>query len=285
MAIVVHEKNQSRPLKEGQETTYEFFVTGTNEASEAIEAVKQYISVAISPPAGMAALPPVARIVKSDSNTDNSRIDVSVDYVNETLDCVDLQRQKNIEEYSRQLSFNFSTGNSQQMYVANSSRVYPSSAAPDFGDAINVQHDSDGKINVMGLNVEETVGSFSVTVMRPSVTVSYLRTVCRTVGRVNSGSIWGFEAGELRFMGASGSQNSPDGPWTVTYNFAVSENQTNLTIGGISGITKKGWEYLWPYFEYSKDETAKIIVKKPKHIFVQEIFKTADFSQLKITNV
>jgi len=282
MAIEVHEKNESRPLKDNQETTYEFFVTGTSDSSEAIEAVRQYIQIYITPPTGMVPLAPIARVVKADASEDNSRIDVSVDYVNGNSDYPELAKLKQIEDYSNQLSFNFATANSNTMYVANATTAYPSAGAPDFKGAINVVHDSDGKLQVNGLPVDEMAGSFSISVTRPNVTMGYLRTLMRAMGKVNSDGIWGFSAGELRFTGVSGTQNSSSGAWQISYTFAVSENQTGLTVGGISGISKKGWEYMWPYFEYEKDSTAKILVKKPKVVYVQQVFKTTAFSSLEI---
>jgi len=283
MAIEVHEKNQSRPLKDNQETTYEFFVTGTSDSSEAIEAVRQYIQIYITPPTGMVPLAPVARVVKADASEDNSRIDVSVDYVNGNSDYPELAKLKQIEDYSNQLSFNFATANSILLQVALNTTGYAPSGetAPDLKGCINVTNDN-GNPEVKGISLDEMAGSFSISVTRPSVTMGYLRTLMRAMGKVNSDDIWGFSAGELRFIGVSGNQNSSSGSWRINYTLAVSENQTGLTVGGISGIEKKGWEYMWPYFEIQKDATAKILVKNPLAIYVQQIYRTTAFSTLEV---
>jgi len=46
------------------------------------------------------------------------------------------------------------------------------------------------------------------------------------------------------FLGATGSERGegPDDDWEITFRFAANPNQTGLSVGSISGISKKGWK-------------------------------------------
>lgn len=82
-----------------------------------------------------------------------------------------------------------------------------------------------------------------------SLNQSYIKSVAGITGSVNTDSFLGFDADELLFLGATCSQGAnSDGTSSetdATYQFAASKNATGLTISGISGIDKKGWEYSW----------------------------------------
>lgn len=95
--------------------------------------------------------------------------------------------------------------------------------------------------------------------------------------RTNTDLFYGFAPGTLLFLGASGSQQGVKS-WDVTYQFAFSENVTNLTVGGITGINKKGWEYLW--FVYRKFEVNSHVVQRPWRGYVERVCETASFSTL-----
>jgi len=58
-------------------------------------------------------------------------------------------------------------------------------------------------------------------------------------GRVNQAAFKGFAAGEVLFLGASGSKRG-DGDWEITFNYAASPNVTNLPVGSITVASKKG---------------------------------------------
>ena len=64
--------------------------------------------------------------------------------------------------------------------------------------------------------------------------------------------------------------------------FAASPNVQNLTIGGINGIDKKGWEYLWVRYADDEDVNAKVLVKKPIGVYVEQVYENGDFSGLGI---
>jgi hypothetical protein len=159
-------------------------------------------------------------------------------------------------------------------------RRYPSTA-PDQSGAIGV--DANG---VNGIDVVTPQLQWQETYDVPNayVTSSYIRGVAGITGSTNSAAFRGFQAGEVLFVGCSGSQEWDDqkgrGPWTLSYRFIASKNVTGQTIGTISGIVKKGHEYLWVRYEESIDSSE--LVKKPKYVYVNKVYKEGNFSQLGI---
>jgi hypothetical protein len=157
---------------------------------------------------------------------------------------------------------------------------FPSSAT-NMSGAIGV--DSNG---VNGVDVVTPQFQWQETYDVPSVYVSgqYIVGVSTVTGTVNSASFRGFAAGEVLFLGCSGSQewdeDKGDGPWSLSYRFIASKNVTNRTIGSITGISKKGHEYLWVRYEDSVD--SNVLLKKPKAVYVNSVYRESDFSALGI---
>jgi len=147
--------------------------------------------------------------------------------------------------------------------------------APDFQGAINVDDNS-----VNGIDIVVPVFNFSETrvVNKLNIDTAFKLSIFNLVGKVNNASWHGFNAGEVLFLGASGSKSGRFGDWEITYRFAASPNQNNITIGSITGITKKGWEYLWVRYEKSTDQNC--LVQVPKAVYVHEVYPSASFSAL-----
>lgn len=154
----------------------------------------------------------------------------------------------------------------------------PGKTAPDFKGAIGVTPD-----NVEGVDITVPVCSFAETHYLPAeiVTMDYRVTLFRLTGKVNNDTFKGCAAGECLFLGATGSKRGSD-DWEITYRFAVSPNRDNITIGDITGIDKKGWEYLWVRYEDAEDTDAKVLIKKPIAAYVEKVYEEADFSILGI---
>lgn len=116
------------------------------------------------------------------------------------------------------------------------------------------------------------------------VTSNYIKSVAELTGTVNNATFRSFEAGEVLFLGCSGSQEwdsqKGNGPWSLSYKFSASKNQTGITIGSISGIQKKGWHYLWVRYEPKVDSTS--LIQSPKAVYVNKVYQDADFSGLGI---
>jgi len=154
----------------------------------------------------------------------------------------------------------------------------PGTTAPDFGGAIGVTHD-----NVEGVDITVPVYSFSETHYLPSavVTPAYKGTLFSLTGKVNNASFKGLAAGECLFLGASGSKRGAE-DWEITYRFAGSPNRSSLVVGPISGISKKGWEYMWVRYADSEDAAAKAIVKKPVAVYIERVYEEGNFAALGI---
>jgi hypothetical protein len=157
---------------------------------------------------------------------------------------------------------------------------YPSSAT-NMSGAIGV--DSNG-VNGVDIVVPQLQWQEQYDVPNAYVTAAYVRGMAGITGTTNKDSFRGFEAGEVLFLGCSGSQEWDDqkgkGPWSLSYRFVASKNVTGQTIGSISGIEKKGHEYLWVRYEDAVSSSS--LIKQPKAVYVSKVYKDSDFSLLGI---
>ena len=146
--------------------------------------------------------------------------------------------------------------------------------AADFGGAIGVT-DSD----VEGVDITVPVFSWSETHCLASdlITEVYRNTMANLTGTVNSGIFRGHAAGEVLFLGASGSKRGSE-DWQITYRFAASPNRVDLTIGTITGIAKGGWQYLWVRYETNTDNEQ--VIRKPLAVYVEQVYPATDFTLL-----
>jgi len=182
-------------------------------------------------------------------------------------------------------AFSFDTGGGTQHITQSKATVgtYAASGttAPDFQGAIGVTHDS-----VNGVDVTVPVYQFSETHYLPDSQVdsAYKGTLFALTGKVNAGSFRGFAAGELLFLGASGSRRGTgaDDDWEITFRFAASPNVSGLSVGPINGIAKQGWEYLWVRYADAEDTGAGAIVKRPVAAYVERVYESGNFGGLGI---
>lgn len=178
-------------------------------------------------------------------------------------------------------SYDFDTGGG-TTHVTNSIATVNSYAAsgtaPNFGNLIGVTKDS-----VEGVDVTIPQYRFSEThnFNVSSITAAYKLTLFGLTGCVNNATFKGFAAGECLFLGASGSQKGEE-DWAITYNFAAQPNASSLSVGSITGITKRGWDYLWIRYEDAEDTTAKRLVKLPIAAYVEQVYTYAALSGLGI---
>jgi hypothetical protein len=172
------------------------------------------------------------------------------------------------------------TGGTQHMTQAYEETKF-GQGAPDQQKAIGV--DSNG-VNGVDVVVPQLQWQESYDVPNAFVTDAYIRGVSGVTGTTNSGTFRGFEAGEVLFVGCSGSQEWDDekgrGPWSLSFRFVASKNVTGETIGGISGVNKKGHEYLWVRYEDAVD--SNVLLKKPKAVYVNKVYREGNFSALGI---
>lgn len=179
--------------------------------------------------------------------------------------------------------FNFDTGGGTQHITQSKQTVNrygaPGTTAPDFNGAIGVTGDG-----VEGVDITVPVYQFSETHYLPDaqVTSGYKATLFGLTGKVNNGSWKGFNAGEVLFLGASGSRRgtSADADWEITFRFAASPNASGIAVGPISGVSKKGWEYLWVRYADAEDAGSQAIVKRPVAAYVERVYDEGNFGAL-----
>lgn len=179
-------------------------------------------------------------------------------------------------------SYSFDTGGGTQHITQARSHVASyapaGKTAPDFKGAIGVTSDS-----VEGVDITVPVYNFSETHILAAATVTntYKGKLAALTGKTNNAAFKGFAIGECLFLSASGSKRGK-GDWEITFHFASSPNKTGLTVGDITGIAKKGWEYLWVRYEDAVDATAKALVKRPLAVYIEKVYEDGNFADLGI---
>lgn len=168
------------------------------------------------------------------------------------------------------------TGGSVRMRTSLSTTSYPTSGrtAPDFKGAVEV---SGGEPQGVDVTLPALRLSFRYKWPKGVIQLADVRTWARATGKTNSAGFYGFNAGELLFLGCGG-EIDPATQTDVTYNFAASENAT-LSIGSwITGIIKQGHQHLWVAFEDYEDTSAKKRIQRPLAAYVETLYRSEDFS-------
>ena len=170
--------------------------------------------------------------------------------------------------------------------VGNAETAYPSGAPNQYG-AIGV--DDNG---VNGVDIVSPALTWTETYDVPSnyVTSDYIKRTAFQAGTVNNATFRTFAAREVLFLGCNGSQEWDEqrgnGPWSLSYKFVASPNcgtdQTMpaLSVGSISGISKGGHDYMW--VRYQNAEASYSLLKQPKHVYVNQVYRASNFANLGI---
>ena len=159
----------------------------------------------------------------------------------------------------------------------------PTLPAPNFRGAINVTDNGVEGVEIPSPKLELTVKKWWESTQ---VSTAYLRVLSYATGCVNS-DVWrGFLPGEVLFLGAEGSQQGQK-PFQVQYKFAISQNATGLSVGHITGISKRGWDYLWVLYRSRKDVNPEgtethALVRVPKAAYVEQVHDYVNFADLGI---
>jgi len=178
------------------------------------------------------------------------------------------------------------TGGTQHITQAIAETGYPD-GAPAQQSAIGV--DGNG-VNGVDIIVPALQWQEQYDVPSSYVTSTYIRSLAGITGTTNNADFRGFSAGEVLFAGCSGNQKwdsqRGNGPWSLSYRFIASPNAgtggsiSALTIGSVSGINKKGHEYLW--VRYEDTVSSSTLLKTPKHVYVNRVYREGNFSTLGI---
>lgn len=151
--------------------------------------------------------------------------------------------------------------------------------ATNFENAIGV--DGEGKAEGVDITCPVLQISRTLTVAAALVTQEYVQLLYALTGNVNSEPFHGYAAGEVLFLGATGSTRG-DGQWEIAYKFAMSPNVSNLAIGELVITLKLGWEYIWVQFGPKKDPTSKGVAHVPRYAYVEQVYKYSDLNALGI---
>lgn len=157
-------------------------------------------------------------------------------------------------------------------------------SAPSEYGAINVNK-TNGVKNAEGTDIVVPTYSFQETHYKDNddITNTYKGVLFTLTGTTNNASFKGFSAGEVLFIGASGTRRGTNGLWEITYKFQARPNRTNVSIGGVITVTSlKGWEVLWVVWKDKDDTTNKCVVKQPLYAYVERVYEAGDFSTLAI---
>ena len=156
--------------------------------------------------------------------------------------------------------------------------TYSTTTAPDCKGAIGVNGD-----NVDGVDIDKPTMTFSETwhVDPAQITTPFLVALRDLAEKpVNDAPFRGFDTGEVRFLGASGSQKDEQN-FEITFKFAVSPNRDDLVVGpDLSDIEKGGWEYLWIRYTDALDNSQ--LVKQPSDVYVEKVYDSSSFDVLGI---
>jgi len=176
------------------------------------------------------------------------------------------------------IEYNFDTGGGSQKITQTISPLSVTSYgtnAPDFKGAINVDNNS-----VNGVDILVPVYSFNETriIDNDDIDSAFKSALFSLTGKTNNAAWHGYNAGEVLFMGASGSRHGRRGDWEINFKFGASPNKTNITIGTITGISKKGWEYLWVLYEKSTDSNC--LIQVPRAVYVHQVYESGSFAAL-----
>lgn len=173
------------------------------------------------------------------------------------------------------------TGGTVRVRSSKSTTSYPTSGrtAPDYKGAIEV---SDGEPQGVDIAIPALKIVFNYKWPKGVLTINDAKYIASITGTTNSAAFYGFAAGELLFLGASGEIDLAT-PTDVQYTFAASANASSLSIGSwITGISKQGHQHLWVAFEDTEDTSAKKLVQRPLAAYVETLYGTADFATLGI---
>jgi len=173
--------------------------------------------------------------------------------------------------------FDFDSSGGTQHITQSLATVARYGQAPDFGGAIGVSQTA-----VEGADIVVPEFNFSESHRFQAISQSYRRTLVGLTGKTNNAPFRGFAAGEVLFLGASGSRRNSfhDTPWDVTFRFAASPNREDISVGSITGIAKKGWEYMWVRYAAADDADAGVRVKRPVGVYVERVYDEANFAGL-----
>jgi len=150
----------------------------------------------------------------------------------------------------------------------------PGAVAPVYHGAIGVSDSG-----VAGVDITVPAFEFSVRKKFEYVSTAYLLAMVSMTGRTNSGPWSIFGSGEALFLGGEGGEDENN--WVdVTYHFAARPNESSMSLGGITGISKEGWDYLW--VKHGEKVVGDRVLQIPEAAYVEKVYPSGNFNVLGI---
>lgn len=175
---------------------------------------------------------------------------------------------------------------------------FPGSLVDDAGTlkrAIESTYEGD----VRGIDIPVPSMKLTITKLWPralwrgAAGIANAKTLARTVSKTNKKVWWGFEQGELQFLGARPEEVGIFGT-RVTYEFDASENRQNIDFGemgngfAVNVPMKRGHEYIWVYHKRqavpNPAGAGEVMVAKPWNVCVAQVFEEVDFAIFGLPN-
>lgn len=149
-------------------------------------------------------------------------------------------------------------------------------AAADNKGAIGVTVDGE----VEGCQTLMPKFEWSVTRTFAYVTPTYLQVLNSLVGTLNAAVFYTWPIDSTLFIGASGSVQN-NGPVNITFKFQTGRHEPALEIAdNLTVPLKKAHDYLWVSYKNSPDANKLMMI--PDAAYVEVVYLSDDFSQLKI---
>lgn len=140
---------------------------------------------------------------------------------------------------------------------------------------------------VEGLDIDDPVATLSLTVTKPRsfVTRSWLRSITRLIRHapVNDSPFIGFQAGELRIMGADIAFTDA-GNVDITFEFGVAysvDSQNPIVVSDALTISSmEGWDYLQTQYRIVKRTVGGItfLAREPRLAAIERVYGRGDLS-------
>lgn len=112
------------------------------------------------------------------------------------------------------------------------------------------------------------------------VTDEYIRKLAELTGTTNDATFRGFDPGEVLFEGANADHRGTTA-WQIDFQFRAELNRVNDEIGSISGVSKKGHEYLWVEYGAQRDADGRLETV-PKAAYVETVYPEGNFAELQM---
>jgi len=185
-----------------------------------------------------------------------------------------------VSSFNTTLTFNL-VGGTTHITTALDTTSYATGTVVDIKKTIGIDLKTG---QVRGVDIVAPVLDFSLTTQFANryVTAAYIKNVLALTGKTNSVAWKGYAIGEVLFKGARGSRKGSEN-WEISFEFSYSANKTGLTIGPVTGVDKKGWQYLDVMF---KEDASTTINGRPIQVATQvnvhTVYEADAFAQLLI---